>query len=93
MWLEMLQRPRHRTDAPVVIDWGGSLADEAGELRLRLAMLAEERVLARESGLVKDAAYREDLELEQTEVRTAYAGAAVLQIAQLRAELDGRNTG
>jgi hypothetical protein len=77
----------------VVTDWDGSLADQAGELRLRLAGLAEERIVAREAGLTSDPAYVEDLELEQSAVRAAFTGAAVLQIARLRSGFDGTNQG
>lgn len=70
-----------------------SLLARAGALRLRLAELAEERMLAREHGLGDNAAYCADLELEAAETRAAYAGAVILQLALLRAELEGRNEG
>jgi hypothetical protein len=80
-------------DERVVIDWDGSLADQSSDLRVRLAGLAEERIVAREAGLTSDPAYVEDLELERRTVRAAYAGAAVLQIARLRSGFDGLNQG
>jgi hypothetical protein len=77
----------------LVIDWQRSLAARTAELRLRLAQLAEERILAQECGLANDLAYVQDLELEVDGTRAAYDGAVVFQIALLRAELDGRNQG
>ena len=67
--------------------------DRTADLRLRLVQLAEERILAREWGLANDPLYVEDLELEVTATRDAYAGAVITQLAVLRAELDGRNQG
>ncbi len=67
--------------------------DRTAELRLRLAQLAEERILAREWGLANDALYVEDLDLEVNATREAYAGAVITQLALLRAELDGPNQG
>lgn len=82
-----------RSDSQLVIDWTGSLAARAPELRARLGLLAEEWVLARECGLSEDSSYVTDFELEQGGVRAAYTGAVVLQIALLSADLDGRNQG
>lgn len=61
----------------------------ASEVRRRLMLLAEERVLAHESGLDRDRAYMTDLEDEIAETRHAYLGAAVTEIAMLRARIDG----
>jgi hypothetical protein len=61
----------------------------ASEVRRRLMLLAEERVLAHESGLDRDRAYMADLEDEIAETRHAYLGAAVTEIAMLRARIDG----
>lgn len=61
----------------------------ASEVRRRLMLLAEERVLAHESGLDRDRAYMADLEDEIAETRHVYLGAAVTEIAMLRARIDG----
>ena len=63
------------------------------ELRLRLALLAEERILALESGLANNPAYLQDLELEISHTRVAHDGMVITQLATLRAALDGRNWG
>lgn len=65
----------------------------ATDVRSHLMLLHEERVLAREQGLAADRAYMADLEEEIEACRSAYVGAAVTEIAVLRAELDGRNFG
>jgi len=70
-----------------------ALLQRTEELRLRLALLAEERILALESGLANDPAYVEDLELEISHTRAAHDGMVITQLALLRAELDGRNWG
>ncbi|HEU4973553.1 MAG TPA: hypothetical protein VFT50_00580 [Baekduia sp.] len=61
----------------------------ATEVRQRLLILGEERVLAHEVGLDHDPAYMADLEDEIEQYRSAYTGAAVTEIAMLRARLDG----
>ncbi len=61
----------------------------ATEVRQQLLLLGEERVLAHEAGLDHDRAYMADLEDEIAQVRSAYVGAAVTEIAMLRARLDG----
>lgn len=61
----------------------------AAEARQRLLLLGEERVLAHEVGLDHDPAYMADLNDEIKQYRTAYTGAAVSEIAMLRARLDG----
>jgi hypothetical protein len=63
------------------------------ELQIRLRQLHAERVLASTAGLAADAAYMADLDDEIAEVIAAYAGAAVTEIATLRAELLGRQVG
>lgn len=83
----MLATPR------LVIDWDGSLPQRAAELRERLSLLAEEWMLAQECGLADDVAYVADLELEQGGVYASYTGAVILQIALMRAELEGRGQG
>ena len=65
----------------------------AAEARQRLLLLGEERVLAHEVGLDHDAAYMADLNDEIEQYRSAYTGAAVTEIAMLRAELSGRLQG
>jgi hypothetical protein len=61
----------------------------ATEVRQHLMLLAEERVLAHEAGLDHDRAYMADLDDEIAQYRAAYVGAAVTEIAMLRARLDG----
>jgi hypothetical protein len=63
------------------------------ELQIRLRQLGVERLLASTQGLAANAAYMADLDDEMAEVSAAYAGAAVTEIATLRAELFGRQTG
>ena len=55
--------------------------------------LEAERLLASREGLPADAAYMADLEDEIAEVSAAYVGAAVSEIATLRAELFGPQLG
>jgi hypothetical protein len=76
----------------VILDREGSLAAREFELRVRLALLAEERRSAREIGL-DDPMYIDDLELEVADTRAAHAGAVLLLLASLRAALDGRHQG
>jgi hypothetical protein len=57
----------------------------AADARQHLLLLLEERVLAHEHGLMADPAYRADLEQELAATREAYVGAAVTEIASLRA--------
>ena len=61
----------------------------ATEVRQHLMLLGEERVLAHEAGLDHDRAYMADLEDEIAQYRSAYIGAAVTEIAMLRARIDG----
>jgi hypothetical protein len=60
----------------------------ASEVRQHLMLLGEERVLAHEAGLDHDRAYMADLDDEIAQYRAAYIGAAVTEIAMLRARLD-----
>jgi hypothetical protein len=76
----------------VFFDPDGSLAGTAAELRAHLAVLAEERLVARDSG-VKDSAYLEDLKLEIADTSFVHAGAVILELALLRAGLNGRRQG
>jgi hypothetical protein len=77
----------------LLVDNDGSLADRAVEFRLRVAQLQEERICAREHGMRRDRAYMEDLERELAATLHAYAGAVILQLAWLRAAIDGRRRG
>jgi hypothetical protein len=61
----------------------------ATEVRNHLLLLGEERVLAHEAGLDHDRSYMTHLDDEIAQVRAAYVGAAVTEIAMLRARLDG----
>lgn len=60
---------------------------QAVDVRHHLLLLHEERVLAREQGLATDPAYMADLDEEIEACRHAYIGAAVTEIAVLRAWL------
>ena len=68
-------------------------AMHATEVRQHLMLLHEERVLAHEAGLDHDRAYMADLDEEIAAYQAAYIGAAVTELALLRADLDGRNYG
>lgn len=61
----------------------------ASDVRHHLLLLHEERALAREEGLLSDPAYVADLDEEIEACRHAYVGAAVTEIAVLRAAIDG----
>ena len=63
------------------------------ELQIRFRQLGVERLLASTQGLAANAVYMSDLDDEMAEVSAAYAGAAVTEIATLRAELFGWQTG
>ncbi len=65
----------------------------AVDVRAQLMVLQAERVEARAIGLLNDAAYRADLEQEIAVVARAYVVAAVIEIADLRAELGGHSRG
>ena len=58
-----------------------------------LQLLLVERQLAAVEGLADNALYMADLEDEISATRAAYVGAAVTEIALLRAELSGRLEG
>ena len=61
----------------------------ATDVKRHLDLLHEERQLAVEIGLASDGAYMADLEDEIAACRAAYIGAAVTEIATMRAELSG----
>jgi cystathionine beta-lyase/cystathionine gamma-synthase len=66
------------------------------EMHIRLRELQAERMLALSAGLAADTAYIAyvaDLDDEIAEVSDAYVGAAVTEIATLRAELFGPQMG
>ena len=61
----------------------------AAALREHLQELDLEMALARESGLIDNEIYMADLHEDFALTEAAYVGAAVTEIATLRAELDG----
>jgi hypothetical protein len=58
-------------------------------LHRQLELLERERAAASLDGLTGNARYMADWREERDAVRSAYVGAAVTEIASLRAELDG----
>jgi hypothetical protein len=65
----------------------------ATDIKQQLELLEHEKVLALDTALRNDPRYMADLEEEILATRHAYVGSAVLEIAQLRADLDGPNWG
>ena len=65
----------------------------ATQIHIHLQELEAERVLASLEGLGVDPLYMADLAAEIEAARHAYVGAAVTEIATLRAELFGRQRG
>lgn len=65
----------------------------AHTLQTHLQQLQAERQLAWIEGLAGDSAYMADLNGEIEAARHAYIGAAVTEIATLRAELSGAQVG
>jgi hypothetical protein len=63
------------------------------EMQIHLHELQAERALASIEGLASQRAYMLDLDNEITATREAYIAAAVTEIATLRAELSGPQTG
>ncbi len=61
----------------------------AADLQIRLRALESERATAVLNGLAENGLYMTDLETEVETTRAAYVGAAVTEIATLRAMLDG----
>ena len=59
------------------------------EMQSQLRELESERALASIEGLQSDSAYMADLDGQIAATRNAYVGAAVTEIATLRAELSG----
>ena len=65
----------------------------AVDLRNHLRVLQIERLEAREIGLILCPDYQRDLEDEIATCRAAFVGAAVTEIATLRAQLSGLQVG
>ena len=65
----------------------------APTLLRHLRLLEQERATAMLTGLTDNALYMDDLADEFESVRVAYVGAAVTEIASLRAVLDGPRQG
>ena len=65
----------------------------AAEIRNHLKLLELERLEAQYVGLMDCEDYKRDLEEEIAECRSVFVGAAVTEIAVLRAELSGRQVG
>jgi hypothetical protein len=65
----------------------------AAEIHTHLQGLQAERALASIEGLASDSAYMADLDREIADAHGAYVGAAVTEIASLRAQLSGPQVG
>jgi len=65
----------------------------ATDIKQHLDLLQHEKVLALDTALRNDPRYMADLEEEILATRHAYVGSAVMEIAQLRADLGGANWG
>jgi hypothetical protein len=63
------------------------------EMQIHLQDLTAERALASIEGLSANSAYMADLDQEIAVTRSAYVGAAVTEIATLRAQLAGPQVG
>ena len=63
------------------------------EMQTQLQELQIERALASIEGLTSNPAYMADLDQEIALARSAYVGAAVTEIATLRAQLSGPQVG
>jgi hypothetical protein len=61
----------------------------AAEIRQHLKLLELERLEAETIGLIGCESYKRALEQEMEACRSAFVGAAVTEIAQLRAQLSG----
>jgi hypothetical protein len=77
---------------------GNARADELADMtaidvKRRLALLFEERGLARAAGLGEDPAYMADLEDEIRTTSAAWVGAALTEIASMRGMLSGPQVG
>jgi hypothetical protein len=65
----------------------------ATEMHTQLQQLQAERALASIEGLSSNSAYMADLDAEIAATSSAYVGAAVTEIASLRAQLSGKHVG
>ena len=65
----------------------------ATDIKQHLELLQHEKVLALDTALRNDPRYMADLDEEILATKHAYVGSAVMEIAQLRADLDGKNWG
>ncbi len=65
----------------------------ATDIKQHLALLEHEKVLALDTALRNDPRYMADLEQEILATRHAYVGSAVIEIAQLRADLGDMSWG
>jgi protein-L-isoaspartate O-methyltransferase len=65
----------------------------ASDIKQHLDLLEHERALALGTALGHDPAYMSDLREEIFATRHAYVGSAVIEIASLRGELQGRPQG
>ena len=65
----------------------------ASDIKQHLELLQHEKVLAMDTALRNDPRYMADLDEEILATQHAYIGSAVLEIAQLRADLNGPNWG
>jgi hypothetical protein len=72
------------------MDTSGSQRLSPVDLRARLGLLELERAVAQQSPLADDPRYMADLFAEIDAIQAAYAGGVVIEIARLRADLDGR---
>lgn len=63
------------------------------DVRLHLGRLAAERLDAIEAGLGDNAIYMRELDEDLTAARASYVGLAVTEIATLRGQLFGTQTG
>jgi hypothetical protein len=63
------------------------------QMHIHLQELQAARALGSLKGLGKDSAHMADLDGEIAATRTAYVGAAVTEIATLRAQLSGQQIG
>ena len=66
---------------------------QAIDMKIHLQELEAERAIASVEGLSIDPVYMEDLHDEIAATREAYIGAAITEIAILRAELSGPQVG
>lgn len=77
----------------VIVDPRGELPTLADTLHARLSALEEERLCARDFGLMNILAYTADLEHQVHDTRILHTGAVVLQLAFQRAASQGRGQG